>query len=177
MGGQNSLLQAVYHAVPVLGIPLFGDQFDNLVRAETKGLGLSIKPRHITRDLLQTTVQHLIQDFRYTDGSLDNSGDVCTLKTYFNNIFCRFKSSALSLSRIHKSHPVPPGLRFTQWVQHILDSGGGAHLRPVSLTQPWYQRCLLDLVLLLCLGLFGPAVLWWTLCRTKNYTDKHTKTQ
>ncbi|XP_037536234.1 UDP-glucuronosyltransferase 3A1-like [Nematolebias whitei] len=151
-GGQNSLLQAVYHAVPVLGIPLFGDQFDNLVRAETKGLGLSINPRHITRDLLKTTVHHLIQDFR-------------------------FKSSALSLSRIHKSHPVPPGLRFTGWVEHILKSGGGAHLRPVSLTQPWYQRCLLDLVLLLCLGLLGPAVLWWTLCRTKNNTDKHNKTQ
>lgn len=33
-GGQNSLMQAVYHAVPVLAIPLFGDQFDNLVRAE-----------------------------------------------------------------------------------------------------------------------------------------------
>lgn len=63
--GQNSLLQAVYHAVPVLGIPLFGDQFDNLVRAETKGLGLTIKPTHITRELLTSTIQTLILDIRY----------------------------------------------------------------------------------------------------------------
>ncbi len=67
-GGQNSLLQAVYHAVPVLAIPLFGDQFDNVVRAETKGLGLSIKPTHITRELLSSTIQTIIQDTRYVDG-------------------------------------------------------------------------------------------------------------
>ncbi|TNN44661.1 UDP-glucuronosyltransferase 3A1 [Liparis tanakae] len=119
-GGQNSLLQAVYHAVPVLGIPLFGDQFDNVVRAE-------------------------------------------------------FKSSALSLSRIHRSHPVAPALRLTQWVEHVLHSGGGAHLRPASLTQPWYQRYLLDLVLLLSLGLLGPVVLCWACCKNKTCRDKHKK--
>ncbi|KAM9858602.1 UDP-glucuronosyltransferase 3A1-like [Aulostomus maculatus] len=125
-GGQNSLLQAVYHAVPILGIPLFGDQFDNVVRAEAKDLGLTIRPTQITRELLCSTIQTLIQD-------------------------TRFKSSALSLSRIHKSHPVPPALRLIQWVEHILHSGGGSHLRPVSMTQPWYQKYLLDLLLLLLL--------------------------
>lgn len=64
-GGQNSLLQAVYHAVPVLGIPLFGDQFDNVVRAETKGLGLTINPAHITRELLSNTIQTILQDDMY----------------------------------------------------------------------------------------------------------------
>ncbi|KAE8291851.1 UDP-glucuronosyltransferase 3A1 [Larimichthys crocea] len=151
-GGQNSLLQAVYHALPVLAIPLFGDQFDNVVRAVTKGLGLTIRPTHITRELLSSTIQTLIQDVR-------------------------FKSSALSLSRIHKSHPVPPALRLTQWVEHILHSGGGTHLRPASLTQPWYQRYLLDLVLLLSLGLLGPVVLCWTFCRNKNNINKHKKIQ
>lgn len=89
----------------------------------------------------------------------------------------RFKSSALSLSRIHKSHPVPPALRLTQWVEHILQSGGGAHLRPASLTQPWYQRYLLDLVLLLSLGLLGPVVICLTCWKNKNSRDQHEKIQ
>ncbi|CAJ1069099.1 UDP-glucuronosyltransferase 3A1-like [Xyrichtys novacula] len=149
-GGQNSLLQAVYHAVPVLAIPLFGDQFDNVVRAETKGFGFSISPTQISGELLSSTIHTLIQDKR-------------------------FKSSAVSMSRIHKSHPVPPALRMVQWVEHILHTGGGAHLRPASLEQPWYQRNLLDLGLLLFLGLLAPVVLCWTFCRKRNSRDKHKK--
>lgn len=89
----------------------------------------------------------------------------------------RFESSALSLSKIHKSHPVPPARRLVEWVEHILQSGGGTHLRPVSLTQPWHQRYLLDLVALLFLGLLGPVGLCWTFCRNKNSRDKHKKIQ
>lgn len=185
--GQNSLLQAVYHAVPVLGIPLFGDQFDNLVRAETKGLGLTIKPTHITRELLTSTIQTLLSDIRYVDGRLCiiyepvkyRDGwifypvSLLIFPDHFS--FHRFKSSALSLSRIHKSHPVPPALRLVQWVEHILHSGNGSHLRPASLTQAWYQRYLLDLVLPLSLGLLGPILLCWTFCKNKNGREKHKK--
>lgn len=187
-GGQNSLLQAVYHAVPVLGIPLFGDQFDNVVRAETKGLGLSIRPTHITRQLLRSAIQTLIQDTRYVDGWLSIICDgtemqVTTPLIAFFSLnpnhfsFSRFKTSALSCSRIHKSHPVPPGLRLIQWVDHILHTGGGAHLRPTSLSQPWYQRYLLDVVLLLSLGLLGPVLLCSTFCRNKNHRIQHKKIQ
>ncbi|XP_057687559.1 UDP-glucuronosyltransferase 3A1-like isoform X2 [Corythoichthys intestinalis] len=151
-GGQNSLLQAVYHAVPVLGIPLFGDQFDNVVRAEAKGLGLTVSPARITGELLHTTVQTLIQD-------------------------ARFKSAALSLSRIHRSHPVPPALRLVQWVEHILHSGGGAHLKPTSLQQPWFQRCLLDLLLLLLMTLVGSVLLCCVLCKSKTIKGESKKIQ
>ncbi|XP_077377266.1 UDP-glucuronosyltransferase 3A1-like isoform X2 [Festucalex cinctus] len=142
-GGQNSLLQAVYHAVPILGIPLFGDQFDNVVKAEAKGLGLAISPTRITGKLLSSTIQTVVRDVR-------------------------FKSAALALSRIHRSHPVPPALRLVKWVEHILHSGGGAHLWPASLQQPWYQRCLLDLLALVLMGLGGSVLLFWIFCKSKT---------
>ena len=63
-GGQNSLLQAVYHGVPVLAIPLFGDQFDNAVRAEAKGLGLTLRPTHITRNRIEAAVHTLTREDR-----------------------------------------------------------------------------------------------------------------
>lgn len=117
--------------------------------------------------------QHIIN----VDAVIDYR-DVCTyspISLYFH--FSRFKSSALSLSRIHRSHPVPPALRLIQWVEHILHSGGGTHLRPVSLTLAWYQRYLLDLALLLSLGLLVPAVLYWTFCKTNHREDKNKKIQ
>ena len=68
-GGQNSLLQAVYHGVPVLAIPLFGDQFDNVVRAEARGLGLSLRPSHITRERMGAAIQALTQRDRWSTGA------------------------------------------------------------------------------------------------------------
>uniref|UniRef100_A0A3B4A048 UDP-glucuronosyltransferase n=1 Tax=Periophthalmus magnuspinnatus TaxID=409849 RepID=A0A3B4A048_9GOBI len=146
-GGQNSLLQAVYHAVPILGIPLFGDQFDNVVKAEAKGLGLILKPTQITRGRLSSTIQTLIQDNRY-------------------------KSSALSLSMLHKSHPVPAAQRFVLWVDHVLQSRAGLHLKPVALVQPWYQRNLLDILILLTVVLLLFLTLCWSLCRERHLKNK-----
>ena len=87
----------------------------------------------------------------------------------------RFKTSALSLSRIHKSHPVPPGLRLTQWVEHILHSGGGAHLRPMAYVQPGYQQWLLDILLLFSLVPLGFVVLCWAMVRRGRDRERHAK--
>jgi len=83
----------------------------------------------------------------------------------------------MTLSRIHQSQPGPPGLRLTQWVEHILHSGGGAHLRPMSYEQPWYQRWLLDILLLLSLVLLGTVVLCWTMVRRWKGRGNHKKIQ
>lgn len=36
-GGTNGLYEAIYHGVPIVGLPLFGDQSDNLMHMKTKG--------------------------------------------------------------------------------------------------------------------------------------------
>ncbi|KAL6041691.1 hypothetical protein STEG23_009883 [Scotinomys teguina] len=41
-GGTNGIYEAIYHGIPVVGIPLFGDQFDNVVRMKTKGAGVRL---------------------------------------------------------------------------------------------------------------------------------------
>lgn len=39
-GGSNSLYQAIYHGVPMVGIPLFADQPDNMVHMKAKGVAI-----------------------------------------------------------------------------------------------------------------------------------------
>ncbi|XP_078071353.1 UDP-glucuronosyltransferase 3A1-like [Mustelus asterias] len=123
-GGLNSLMEAVHHGVPVIGIPLFGDQFDNMVRAEAKGLGLTIRVNQLQAQELSNAMATVIGDKRY-------------------------KASALALSRIHRSHPFPPRERLVRWVEHIVQLGGGKHLRPFGLQQPWYQHYLIDVIVFL----------------------------
>ncbi|XP_051875265.1 UDP-glucuronosyltransferase 3A1-like isoform X2 [Pristis pectinata] len=123
-GGLNSLMEAVYHGVPVIGIPLFGDQFDNMVRVEAKGLGLCVHVAQLQAQRLSHTMATVIRDKRY-------------------------KASALALSRMHRSYPFPPRQRLVRWVEHVVLFGGGDHLRPYGLQLPWYQYHLLDIILFL----------------------------
>lgn len=51
-GGTNGLYEAIHHAVPVVGIPLFGDQPDNLARLSRLGAALVLDFNHMTSDQL-----------------------------------------------------------------------------------------------------------------------------
>ena len=47
-------MQAGYHGVPVVGMPLFGEQPDNIMRAVDRGFALSVsvqKPKTLAADL------------------------------------------------------------------------------------------------------------------------------
>ncbi|KAF3828584.1 hypothetical protein GH733_004574 [Mirounga leonina] len=51
-GGLNSLMEAIQHGVPMVGIPVLGDQPDNLVRVEAKKFGVSIQLKQIKAETL-----------------------------------------------------------------------------------------------------------------------------
>ncbi|KAG8595506.1 hypothetical protein GDO81_001543 [Engystomops pustulosus] len=121
-GGMNSLQEAVYHGVPVVGIPLFGDQYENLVRIKAKNMGTFIPPGQMKAENFAKTLQEIIE----------NSG---------------YKTAAMKQSVIMRSRPFPPDQQLLGWVEHIIRSGGGGHLRPYSYQQPWYQQLLLDVIL------------------------------
>lgn len=82
----------------------------------------------------------------------------------------RYKAAAVAASVIRRSHPQTPAQRLVGWIDHILQTGGGAHLKPHAFQQPWYERYLLDVVsflLVLTLGtmwlcgkLLGLAARW-----------------
>lgn len=59
-GGTNGLYEAVYHAVPVVGIPLFGDQPDNLARLSRRGAGIVLHFNHMTTDELTEALNAVI---------------------------------------------------------------------------------------------------------------------
>ncbi|XP_066458537.1 UDP-glucuronosyltransferase 3A1-like isoform X2 [Eleutherodactylus coqui] len=123
-GGLNSLMEAVYHGVPVLGIPLFGDQSENVVRIEAKNMGIFIPPEQMKAEKFANTMRKIIENSRY-------------------------KMSAMKQSAILRSRPFPPDRQLLGWVEHIIQSGGGGHLRPYSYQLPWYQHWLLDVILFL----------------------------
>ncbi|XP_004698415.1 UDP-glucuronosyltransferase 3A2 [Echinops telfairi] len=123
-GGQNSIMEAIQHGVPVVGIPLFGDQPENLVRVEAKHLGVTMSLKQLKAETLARKMKQVMEDKRY-------------------------KSAAMAASIIRRSHPLSPSQRLVGWINHILQTGNGAHLKPFVFQQPWYEQYLLDVLLFL----------------------------
>ena len=63
-GGLNGIHEAAYHGLPMVGIPLFGDHFDNMERAVAKGMALKLDISTLTEDTLFETATRVIKDPR-----------------------------------------------------------------------------------------------------------------
>lgn len=64
-GGLNSIFETMYHGVPVVGIPLFGDHYDTMTRVQAKGMGILLNWKTITESELYEALVKVINDPRY----------------------------------------------------------------------------------------------------------------
>lgn len=61
-GGLLSSTESIYHGVPIIGIPVFGDQFLNMARAVNNGYGLSISYPNLTESSLSWALHELLSN-------------------------------------------------------------------------------------------------------------------
>ncbi|XP_078532392.1 UDP-glucuronosyltransferase 2A2-like isoform X3 [Lissotriton helveticus] len=127
-GGTNGIYEAIYHGVPMVGIPLFADQPDNMAHMKSKGMAVVL-------DFNTMTTQDLV----------DAVNTVIVNSTY--------KENALRLSRIHHDQPMKPLDRAVFWIEFVMRHKGAKHLRPAAHNLTWYQYHCLDVFafLLACL--------------------------
>jgi len=64
-GGLQGTLEAIYHAVPLLCLPLGADQTHNCVKARKEGYAVLIDWNHISDETLKEGIKQLINNSRY----------------------------------------------------------------------------------------------------------------
>ncbi|XP_075209702.1 UDP-glucuronosyltransferase 2C1 [Chanos chanos] len=132
-GGTNGIYEAIYHGIPVVGLPLLFDQFDNLLRLQVRGAARTV-------DLATLT-----------------SGEfLSALNDILNNP--SYKQNIQRLSELHHDLPLSPLDSAIFWIEYVMRHKGAAHLRPEANNMPWYSYHSLDVVVVL-LALCGTS-LW-----------------
>lgn len=133
-GGLLSLQEAVYHGVPVLGIPLFGDQRVNLIRAEAKGYAMKLLFHNVTEESLFWAINEVLTQQKY-------------------------QQRAGELSRLFRDQPQQPLERAVFWTEYVLRHGGARHMRSAALDLYWWQLLLLDVVAFIAVCTLAPVLL------------------
>nr|DBA28776.1 TPA: hypothetical protein GDO54_009079 [Pyxicephalus adspersus] len=153
-GGTNGIYEAIYHGVPMVGIPLFADQPDNMMHMKTKGMAVTVDINKMQTQDLVDAVNTVINDPSY-------------------------KENALRISRIHHDQPIKPLDRAVFWIEFVMRHKGAKHLRPASHDLTWYQYHCLDVIgfLLVCLVtiLYIIAKIFLCLCRKCRLTKRKQK--
>ena len=120
--GNNGQHEAVYHAVPMVGLPLCGEQHHNAFRIMDKGFGLSLIPGGLRNFSPSELFQAIVE--------------VASNPKY--------KTAILEASAIMKDSPMDPVATCTYHLEHILKHGA-SHLGSRGI--PWYQFSMLDILL------------------------------
>ncbi|XP_006128015.1 UDP-glucuronosyltransferase 2A1 isoform X2 [Pelodiscus sinensis] len=123
-GGTNGIYEAIYHGIPMVGIPMFADQPDNIVHMKAKGMAVEL-------DFNTMQAQDLID----------------ALNSVINN--SSYKENAMRLSQIHHDQPMKPLDRAVFWIEFVMRHKGAKHLRPAAHELTWYQYHCLDVLMFL----------------------------
>ncbi|PSN55501.1 hypothetical protein C0J52_02581 [Blattella germanica] len=120
-GGLLGTIEAVYAGVPMVGIPMFGDQPVNVAALEAAGMGVSLDFQDITKETVLNS-----------------------LKTVLNQP--SFRENAKRMSKIYQDRPLSPMDTAIYWTEYVLRHKGAPHMRSAALDLSWYQYLLLDVI-------------------------------
>lgn len=126
-GGLSSMQEAVYHGVPVVGLPLMSDQHLNVRQAVTLGLGRELTLETMTEDDLVEAITAVVED----DG---------------------FRARVRARSLMLRDQETTPLARAVYWSEHVMRYGGAPHLQSAAASMPLYQYLLLDVAAVLAVA-------------------------
>ncbi|XP_059155308.1 UDP-glucuronosyltransferase 1A9-like [Physella acuta] len=152
--GKNGQYEALYHAVPILCLPIFGDQFYNSKRIQVKGYGLQKDSRHISKEELIVALKELVYDSKY-------------------------KTNIEKASKLFKELYKVPSKEAAYWIDHVMKYGGD-YMRSSGQEMPLYQFLLLDVIAFITALLFAVIIIlliisrfsYKWLCNYINYKPK-----
>ncbi|KAG5848814.1 hypothetical protein ANANG_G00103420 [Anguilla anguilla] len=150
-GGTNGIQEAIYHGIPIVGLPLIFDQPDNLNRMKVKGAAKIVDIVTLDRNIFLKALQEVLYEPSY-------------------------RMNMQRLSMLHRDQPMKPLDRALFWIEFVMRHKGAAHLRTESYRMPWYVYHSVDVIgVLLAAMLFILLIIMFViryLCCKVSYKRK-----
>ncbi|KAK5645387.1 hypothetical protein RI129_006687 [Pyrocoelia pectoralis] len=131
--GLLSSMEAVYHGVPLIGIPIYSDQFTNVAYAVENNRALTIPYVDLTAEKLVRAIEDIIHNPMY-------------------------KKNARAQSKIFRDHPIKPVDKAVYWIEYVLRHRGAPHLQSSGLNLSWYQYWCVDITIVIFVISVGTMV-------------------
>lgn len=123
-GGFLSIQEAVYHAVPLIGIPIFADQPGNIAHMVEQGLAGQLDLMNITSEKILKEIKKILDHTEYAD---------------------RMKVKS-SIIRDHHKETVAHG---ANWIEYVARHDGATCLRTTELGMNVFQYYNVDIILVM----------------------------
>lgn len=135
-GGLLGTQEGIHHGVPMLGIPIYGDQHINTDRAALQGNAIKLQFSNVTVESLRWAISELMHNPSY-------------------------EHKAHEFSRIFRDRPESAMDRAMYWIEYVLRFRGANHLRSTGRDLPWYSYFLLDIVGAITISVVATTVGIW----------------
>ncbi|CAG9854065.1 unnamed protein product [Phyllotreta striolata] len=121
-GGLLGCTEAVYHGVPILGLPVFWDQVKNIEDGVRNGFALKLNLNDLTEESFTKTLNEILNNPSY-------------------------RINAKQRSRIMRDRPVKQMDEAIFWIEYVARHKGALHLQSEAIHLRWYQIYYVDIIL------------------------------
>lgn len=128
--GLGAIGEAKFHGVPILAIPIYGDQLANARATVDDGWAIQL-------------------DFdSFTEVEFSNAIDeMLTNRTYTENV--------QRMSRLYRDRPQPPLETAIYWIDYVIRYRGARHMQSATVHLNFIQRNSLDVMVMIVVGVYA----------------------
>ncbi|XP_002014736.2 UDP-glucuronosyltransferase 1-1 [Drosophila persimilis] len=122
--GKGGITEAQYHGVPMVALPIFGDQLGNAVQMERSGYGLALDLLSITEESFRTALNEVLENDKY-------------------------RQTISKFSSMYRDRPMTARETVVYWTDYVLRHRGAPHLQSPVVHMSFIELFNLDLYALL----------------------------
>ncbi|CAK1580193.1 unnamed protein product [Parnassius mnemosyne] len=118
-GGLIGTQEAIFNAVPIIGIPIYADQYNNLLQVEEKGFGKILRYNHINEKGLENVLLEVLNNDTY-------------------------KQKALEISKKFKDRPLTPLDTAMFWLEYTIRNNNSESMKNPAADLNWFAYLMID---------------------------------